>query len=180
MTNHPTYTTPTGAVLGFSDPLLLAELLDQEQRHAPSRLDHDDAARLGALVADLAHGRGLPVVVRVELESPDGPHTVYQRAFAGSTPENDWWLARKGAVVRRFGHSSFAVGTRFRTEGTTFEESSGLDPQEFKAHGGAFPLFVGGALAGVLGVSGLPQQEDHALAVEGLALFAAAQRATAS
>lgn len=180
MGHDHTYTTPAGAVLAFDDPALLAELLDQEQRLAPTRLDHDDAARLGSLVADLASERGLPVVVRVELETPDGPHTAYQRAFAGSTPGNDWWLERKGAVVRRFGHSSFAVGTRFRTEGTTFEESSGLDPQEFKAHGGAFPLFVGGALAGVLGVSGLPQQDDHALAVEGLALFASAQRATAS
>lgn len=180
MSDDRTYTTPTGAVLAFDDPRLLAELLDQEQRYAPARLDHDDAARLGTLVADLAHERRLPVVVRVELETPDGPHTVFQRAFAGSTPDNDWWLERKGAVVRRFGHSSFAVGTRFRTEGTTFEESSGLDPQEFKAHGGAFPLFVDGVLAGMLGVSGLPQQDDHALAVEGLAAFVAAHDAPAT
>jgi uncharacterized protein (UPF0303 family) len=156
-----------------SDPAVLAELLAQEERLALPRLDHDDAWRLGSLVAGLAEQRGLGVVVRVELDGDDGPHTVFQRAFAGTGPANDWWLGRKAAVVRHYGHSSFAVGTRYRVEGTTFEESSGLDPERYAAHGGCVPLRVGGALVGVLGVSGLPQGEDHALAVEGLEAFLA-------
>ena len=91
----------------------------------------------------------------------------------GTTPTNDWWLARKAAVVRHYGHSSFAVGTRFRTEGTTFEQSSGLDPERYAAHGGAFPLRVNGDLVGVVGVSGLPQVKDHELVVEGLTQYLA-------
>lgn len=160
--------TPT---VPFSDPALLAELLAQEERLALPHLDHDDAWRLGEVVAGLAAQRGLGVVVRVELDGEEGPHTVFQRAFAGTTPTNDWWLGRKAAVVRHFGLSSFAVGTRFRVEGTTFEESSGLDPERYAAHGGCVPLRVGGALVGVLGVSGLPQADDHALAVEGLEAY---------
>ena len=155
----------------FSDPALLAELLAQEERLVLPHLDHDDAWRLGVLVAGLAEERGLSVVVRVELAGEEGPHTVFQRAFAGSTPTNDWWLGRKAAVVRHFGHASFAVGTRFRVEGTTFEESAGLDPERYAAHGGCVPLRVGGVIVGVLGVSGLPQAEDHALAVEGLEAY---------
>lgn len=157
----------------FSDPALLAELLEQEDRLVLPSLDYHDAARLGGVIATLAEQRGLPVVIRVEVDSPDGPHVVFHRSLPGTTPANDWWLGRKAAVVRHFGHSSFAVGTRFRTEGTTFEESSGLDPEKYAAHGGAFPLRVDGEITGVVGVSGLPQADDHALVVDGLTAYLA-------
>ena len=155
----------------FADPALLAELLAQEDRLALPRLDYDDAARLGATLAALAESRGLPVVIRVEVDAPTGPHTVFQRALPGSSLENDGWLDRKAAVVRHFGNSSFAVGTRFRVEGSTFEVSSGLDPLRYAAHGGCFPLRVGGQVAGVVGISGLAQQDDHALVIEGLTAY---------
>ena len=166
-------TSPTSAPepVPFSSPGLLAELLEQQERLVLPRFDHTEAARLGGIVAALAEGRGLPVVVRVEAETAVGPHTVFQRAFPGSSPTNDWWIGRKFAVVRHFGDASFTVGTRFRVQGTTFEESSGLDTETYAAHGGAFPLRVDGELVGIVGVSGLPQQEDHALVVEGLTAY---------
>jgi uncharacterized protein (UPF0303 family) len=166
-----TGSTPVSATVPFSDPALLAEILRQERQLVLPHLDYDDAARLGEVIAGLAQERGLPVVVRVEVETPDGPHTVFQRALPGSSPTNDWWIGRKAAVVRHFGHSSFAVGTRFRVEGSAFEAASGLDAERYAAHGGCFPLRVDGELAGIVGVSGLPQQDDHALVVEGLVAY---------
>ena len=160
------------APVKFADPALLAELEAQEERLVLPHLTYDDAARLGATVAALAEQRQLPVVVRVEVDTPDGPHTVFQRALAGSSPSNDWWIGAKAKVVRHYGHASFTVGTRYRVEGTTFEDSSGLD-ETYKAHGGCFPLRVDGRLAGVVAVSGLPQQDDHALVVEGLTAYLA-------
>ena len=151
---------------------LLAELEAQEQRLVLPHLTYDDAARLGATIAALAEQRQLPVVVRVEVDTEAGPHTVYQRAFPGSSPDNDWWIGAKAKVVRHYGHSSFAVGTRYRVDGTTFEQSSGLDDSH-KAHGGCFPLRVDGQLVGIVAVSGLPQQDDHALVVEGLTAYLA-------
>jgi uncharacterized protein (UPF0303 family) len=45
----------------------------------------------------------------------------------------------------------------------------GLDPAEYAAHGGAFPLRVPHiGVVGVVTVSGLPQAEDHALVVEAI------------
>lgn len=155
----------------FSSAALLAELVAQQARLVLPRFDYVEGARIGAVIAALAEGRGLPVVVRVEAETTAGPHIVFQRAFPGSSPTNDWWIGRKFAVVRRFGEASFTVGTRFRVEGTTFEESSGLDEETYAAHGGAFPLRVGDEIVGIVGVSGLPQQEDHALVVEGLTSY---------
>jgi uncharacterized protein (UPF0303 family) len=168
--------TDAAPTLPFSDPALLAELLDQEERLVLSHLTYDDAGRLGAILAELAQSRGLPVVVRVEVDTSAGPHTVFQRAMPGTSPNNDWWLGRKAAVVRHYGHSSFAVGTRYRVEGGTFETRSELDPAMYAAHGGCFPLRVDGQLVGVVGISGLPQQDDHALVVEGLAAYLGSAR----
>ncbi|MGW3635223.1 heme-binding protein, partial [Streptomyces sp. NPDC005122] len=75
-------------------------------------------------------------------------------------------------VVERYGCSSLLVGTRFRAKGTTFEESSRLDPDTYAAHGGAFPVTVEGAgVIGTVVVSGLPQLDDHAMVVEALTHF---------
>ena len=163
-----TYTSRGGEVLGFTTRELLAELESEEARHVLPALSHADAARLGGILARLAGERALPVVVRVALVTGDGLHTVFQQAFSGSSLTNDWWLDRKTAAAQHFGAASFAVGTRFRVDGTTFEESSGLPDDEFKAHGGVVPLRVGERIVGYAGVSGLPQQDDHALVVEAI------------
>lgn len=168
--------TDAAPTVPFSDPAFLAELLDQEDTLVLPHLTYDDAARLGATLAELAESRGLAVVVRVEVDTSAGPHIVFQRALPGTAPNNDWWLGRKAAVVRHYGHSSFAVGTRYRVEGGTFETRSELDPALYAAHGGCFPLRVGGQLVGVVGISGLPQQDDHALVVEGLTAYLGSAR----
>ncbi len=75
-------------------------------------------------------------------------------------------------MVERYGERSYLVGTRFRAKGTTFEESSRLDPDTYAAHGGSFPIAVEGAgVIGTVTVSGLPQAEDHAMVVEALEQF---------
>ncbi len=81
--------------------------------------------------------------------------------------------------MERYGASSFLVGARFRARGTTFDESSRLDLDRFAAHGGSFPLrarAVGAGTVGTVSVSGLPQEDDHALIVEALEQFIASQR----
>ncbi|HZL02912.1 MAG TPA: hypothetical protein VFC48_07280, partial [Cellulomonas sp.] len=62
----------------FSDPALLAELLDQEDWLVLPHLTYDDAARLGETLIALAQSRSLPVVVRVEVDTSEGPHIVFQ------------------------------------------------------------------------------------------------------
>jgi uncharacterized protein (UPF0303 family) len=101
-----------------------------------------------------------------------GEQRVFHTALDGSSADNDEWLARKMAVVRRYGRSSLGVGEQFRVAGKDFDADSRLDTARFAAHGGAFPLtLTGGELVGVVGVSGLPQREDHALVVEQLRIY---------
>lgn len=47
-----------------------------------------------------------------------------------------------------------------------------LDPDEYAAHGGAFPVIVRAVgVVGTVAVSGLPSADDHALVVEVLSEF---------
>ena len=143
----------------------LAELAAQEEELQLTRFTNEDAWALGTALVARAQAERLPVAVEISRHS----HQLFHAAMTGATPDNDSWIARKAAVVHRFGHSSLYVGQRSREAGTTFEQQFGLDPQRYAAHGGAFPLRVGQVgPVGVVVVSGLPQVEDHALVVAAL------------
>jgi uncharacterized protein (UPF0303 family) len=105
-----------------------------------------------------------------------GDQRLFHAALPGTSADNDAWIDRKTRVVDRYGHSSYFVGTRFRAAGSTFEESSRLDPDLYAAHGGVFPVIVEGVgPVGTVGISGLPQVDDHAFVVEQLESFVASQ-----
>ncbi|NBE52056.1 heme-degrading domain-containing protein [Streptomyces sp. YC537] len=144
-------------------------LEEQEHRLVLGQFTYDDAWALGSLLVELARERNAPVAIDIRR----GGQQLFHAALPGSSPDNDAWIDRKRRVVERYGCSSYLVGSRFRAKGTTFEDSSRLDPDRFAAHGGSFPIAVTGA--GVIGsvtVSGLPQRDDHALVVAALERFA--------
>ncbi|AGS69817.1 heme-degrading domain-containing protein [Streptomyces collinus] len=144
------------------------ELEEQERRLVFDRFTHDDAWALGSLLVELARERRAPVAVDIHR----GGQQLFHAALPGSTPDNDAWISRKRRVVERYGASSYLVGARFRAKGTTFEESSRLDPDTYAAHGGCFPVRVEDAgVIGTVTVSGLPQLQDHRFVVEALERF---------
>jgi uncharacterized protein (UPF0303 family) len=143
----------------------LAELAAEEAELQLPAFSSDDAWALGSALVATARERELPVAVDI---SRNG-HQLFHAALAGTSPDNDDWLARKSRVVRRFGHSSLYVGQRSRENGTTAEAEFSLDPARYAAHGGAFPLLVRGVgPVGVVAVSGLPQVDDHRMVVAAL------------
>jgi uncharacterized protein (UPF0303 family) len=146
-----------------ADKDLLPELLRQEEALQFSRFSHATALDLGLGVVHAAQRAGQQVMVDIRW----GDLQLFQHAMEGTTPDNADWVRRKVNVVRRFAHSSFYMGALYRSKGKDFEVDSGLDPREYAAHVGAFPLRIRGVsgMFGVLTVSGLPQAEDHALAV---------------
>ncbi|MER6462298.1 heme-degrading domain-containing protein [Streptomyces sp. NPDC001288] len=144
------------------------ELEKQERLLVFRQFTNDDAWALGSLLVEMARERQAPVAVDIHR----GGQQLFHAALPGSTPDNDAWIARKRRVVERYGAASYLVGARFRAKGTTFEESSRLDPDTYAAHGGSFPITVENV--GVIGsvtVSGLPQLQDHRLVVEALERF---------
>jgi uncharacterized protein (UPF0303 family) len=143
----------------------LAALAAEEDELQLARFTNDDAWMLGTALVTRARADLLPVAVEISRHS----HQLFHAALTGATPDNDSWIQRKARVVHRFGHSSLYVGQRSREAGTTFDEQFGLDPQQYAAHGGGFPLLVRDVgPVGVVVVSGLPQVEDHRMVVAAL------------
>jgi uncharacterized protein (UPF0303 family) len=154
----------------------LAELAAQEQRLVFDEFDNATAWDLGVRLVTAAREASLPVVVSITR----GGQRLFHAALEGTSPDNDDWVERKSRVVYRFGHSSLYMGTKARTESSTFEDRTGLDPARYAAHGGSFPVIV--RRVGVVGsvtVSGLPQVEDHRFVVEQLTSFLADRGTTA-
>ncbi len=150
---------------------LLDELAGQEARLVFDRFDEDTAWALGVALREAA--AGLPVAISIRRNG----QRLFHAALAGASADNDGWLERKCAVVDRFGHSSLRVGEQFRVEGKSFDADSRLDPSQYAAHGGAFPILVRGTgCVGTVALSGLPQLEDHRLVVETLEVFLATRR----
>ena len=149
------------------------ELLAQEAELQFQRFDNDTALALGQALVAAARQAGLAVTVDIRR----GEQQLFHAALEGTAADNDAWIERKNRVVRRFGHSSFYVGTLLG--GATMEEKFLLDGSRFAAHGGAFPVIVRDVgMVGTVTVSGLPQAEDHGLVVAVLRDFLGLQGAS--
>jgi uncharacterized protein (UPF0303 family) len=143
----------------------LEEVAAEEAELQLPGFDEDDAWALGSALVATARAAGAPVAVDITRHG----HQLFHAALPGSSPDNDRWIERKARVVDRFGHSSLYVRLLCERDGTTLEGTFGLDPREFAAHGGAFPLLVRGVgPVGTVTVSGLPQVEDHRMVVAAL------------
>lgn len=151
-----------------------AVLLEEEGALVLPSLSESDAIAIGRLLLARAEARSLPVTIEVRRVG----RVVFRAALPGTGPDNDAWIAGKAAVVERFGHSSWYVRQRHLAAGTTFEAATGLGRPEYAAHGGGHPLAVRGTgVVGVALVSGLPQDQDHALIVGALRAHLAGERA---
>jgi uncharacterized protein (UPF0303 family) len=143
----------------------LDDLLAEEERLRLGRCDEEFAWELGSRLVELARADSLPVTLAVSRAD----RLLFQAALPGSTGDQQFWIDRKRAVVHRFGHSSYYVGRTYTDRGAHFEADPHVDHLRYAAHGGGFPLHVMGVgLVGVVAVSGLPQDQDHALAVRAL------------
>lgn len=149
---------------------LLETLAEQESRLVFTSFDNDVALALGAFLLAAARERSLPVTISVRR----GRQRLFHAALPGTSADNDEWIDRKSRVVDRYGQSSYRVGETFRAGGKDFDRDSRLDPDRYAAHGGVFPVnVVGVGMVGTVGVSGLPQAEDHAFVVEQVEKFLA-------
>jgi len=147
---------------------LISRLEEEERRLRLPSFSNDDAVALGEAIVSRARERSLAVTVDIRR----GSQQLYHCALPGTSADNDQWALRKGRVAERFGHSSLLVGAKLRKAGMRIEEKYFVSPLEYSAHGGAVPVVVEGTgQVGTATVSGLPQEEDHALVVEAMEAF---------
>ncbi|KAF9220120.1 DUF336-domain-containing protein [Gyrodon lividus] len=99
----------------------------------------------------------------------------------GTLPDNMYWVKRKEAVVLRWGVSTMRMRLTVQEHGTSVQQSlknrfEMADLSIYACHGGGFPVKVKG-VEGIVGVivSGLAQEDDHAVIVEGIKEYLAKQ-----
>lgn len=147
-------------------PDMLQVLLRQEEALQFSEFTNDTALDVGMKLVNFARLNSKSVTVDICRCGQQ----LFHYALPGTSVDNDEWIKRKNRVVNRFGHSSFYMGNLYKSKNTTIQDSALLDPREYAPHGGAFPIIVKNVgVVGTITVSGLPQQEDHALVVQVLA-----------
>jgi len=150
----------------------LADVTAQEDELQFTSFTNDDAWALGCALVATARAADAPVAIHIERNG----HQLFKAALPGATPDNDGWIARKARVVQRFGHSSLYVRLKNEQDGTTLEDTYGLDPRDYAAHGGGFPIIIRSVgPVGVIVVSGLPQLADHQLIVDVLRTYLASR-----
>jgi uncharacterized protein (UPF0303 family) len=147
---------------------LLASLSEEEQALQFNAFTNEMAFELGMRLVNAAKHDSLAVTIDITR----GGQQLFHCAMPGTSVDNDEWIQRKNRVVYRFGHSSYYMGISYRSQKTSIQEKSLLDPALYAPHSGAFPIRVRDVgVVGTATVSGLPQEEDHKLVVRVLREF---------
>ncbi len=140
----------------------------QEEKLQFERFDATTAFEIGTRIKALAEKRNVAVAIDIQLHG----WPLFYCAMPGTTPNNADWIRRKRNLVMRFYKSSYAIGLQMKQQKTTLVERYGINPGDYVAAGGGFPIKLRGTgCVGTITVSGLSQQEDHELVVEVLAGF---------
>lgn len=149
------------AVMTMNELIKVLEM--QEEILQFSHFTNADAWELGSMILLEARRRGVSVAVSIRLNNG---LTVFQYCDDGMTKYNQELMRKKCNTVQLTEHSSLHLYMM----GTQSEESlnqMALDPAEYIALGGAFPIRV--EEVGVIGaivVSGLGQVSDHDLLIK--------------
>lgn len=147
---------------------MLEQLIRQETLLQFDCFSHEMAHQIGEHLYELAQSRQLPVSIDIQRSGQQ----LYHASLEGSTLDNDHWIKRKSNVVLRFGRSSHYMSLFLEAKQDTLEQTYFLNPDQFAAHGGSFPIRIKGTgVIGAITVSGLPSEDDHALVVEVLCAY---------
>lgn len=144
---------------------ILTELLTQEEELQFHYFNNATAWELGNLIKIAAEK--LSVSVSIDVYAFE--QVVFSYAMPGTSKDQQDWIRRKRNSVMRFGHSSYYQGQYNAAKNRDFEAIPYLDPKEYCAHGGSFPIRIKNCgIIGAVTVSGLPQETDHQLAVDAI------------
>lgn len=144
---------------------LLRRIEAEEKALVFDSFTNDEALALGLRLVETGRERSLPIAIDVERCG----QRLFHAALTGSTPDNAGWIERKKRLVNRVHRSSYALGLELEAKGRTLLEAKALDEKDYAAHGGCVPVVVARVgFVGTVTVSGLPQDQDHALVVQAM------------
>jgi uncharacterized protein (UPF0303 family) len=138
----------------MNDSDLLAKLLQEEEELQFSQFTNEMALQIGCRIAELVRLENKKVTIDIRR---NGQH-LFHYASAGTSADNDEWVMRKSRVVDRFSHSSYYMEVQLRSIGQTIQQRFLLDPAEYAAYGGSFPIMIRNV--GVVGTITVSEYDD--------------------
>lgn len=145
-----------------SNEELLRVAEKEEQELQFEHFDNETALQLGLLFVKKAKAAHFPVTIDIAKNGQQ----LFHYAFAGTSPHNDLWVHQKNTLVNRYFISSFHLRAKNAVAGPILEDEYHV-AFPYAANGGSFPLIIRNAgVVGTIAVSGLKQEEDHALVVD--------------
>lgn len=144
------------------------DVAQQEGQLQFTHFTNQDAWQIGSQLVALATQRDASVTIDITRNRQQ----LFHAALPGTSVDNDQWLQRKINTVYHFGQSSLALQLQCEARDCTLYEASLLDPQQYVAAGGAFPVRIANVgVVGTIAVSGLASEEDHQLIVDCLTQY---------
>ncbi len=140
----------------------IQEVQQQEQELQFTSFTNQTALDIGLMLIEKAKKENKSIVIDINRHGQQ----LFHYAFAGTSPDNDNWIARKSKVVNHFSRSSLRMELTLNEEGKDIWEVFALDPADYAPNGGSFPITVKGVgVIGAITVSGLSGEEDHGMVV---------------
>ncbi|OKP86896.1 hypothetical protein A3844_12950 [Paenibacillus helianthi] len=153
--------------------LLLEQLLQQERNLQFSTFTNQTAIRLGNAIVERAVAMDKLIVVDIRKNG----QVLFHAKMNDTGPNNDRWIARKINTANHFGHYSYYMHVLYKSWNTTIQDNAFVDPMEYAAEGGCFPVYIRNAgQVGTISVSGLSGEEDHEMIVSVLEPFLKAEQ----
>lgn len=167
--NEIVSTITNNALGGEKMSEIMKNLLKLEDELQFTEFSSEDALNLGLIFIKIAKriNKG-GIGIKIERNR----QVLFSHLMDGTMVENAYWYDRKKNVVDRYNHSSKYVEEMYKSMGTTFDKASLLNPTEFQAVGGAFPLIIKNVgVIGSITVCGLTGELDHKICIDGVREF---------
>ncbi len=143
----------------------LESLVQQENDLELVYFNQDVAWQLGTAIKQLAEQKGASISIEVF----GFGQTLFQFCMLGSSADQLDWIRRKRNSVLYYGRSTYYLSLYNESKQRVFETQPHIDPNEYCAHGGSFPIRIkGSGLVGAVTASGLASIEDHQLVTQAL------------
>ena len=146
-------------------PAFLEALQQLEETLQFPSFDLEDAYALGTRLREAGTREPEPIAVRIVLDDL----IVYQSFLPGTGNDNNWWMDKKYATVKRTHHASLRAAAERELAGSL--EDWQTDEEHYAFCGGGFPIVVNGEFRGAAIVSGLPHLDDHRCLTETIAAY---------
>lgn len=140
----------------------------EEKLYEFDSFSREDALKLGLKIHEIAKQYPDPVASEITINGL----VVFRYFPEGTISDSSDWLQRKRNSVDLMHMSSLGFLAYLEHYGAALEDRK-LDPNDFAACGGGFPIMIKGTgMIGSICVSGLPNHEDdHQLIVDSLAQY---------